>query len=299
MVRSKILVVFALLTIPVFLAAGDRGYRLSEPVFEDGYYVYAVENTMGIETKVSSPARIGAREQAIMEELYNEFSAWNNLRAQSVRLRFENERAYLVIVPSKLICEGKDMAGYLPSGMQFSYISGYLEYNFRMLVDNLFLRFFGRFVDREQFCAEMAEAVANPFAYIQANDPAYAMRKLVSVEKELDKLQTEAAENSGSVEELRSSLKELSARHRRLREEHEKLLSDYRDLLYSVMVLHNTGWFRGPTPFDREGLKRVVELKERNPSWNAEEIAPIIKDEGFELSNQEIKLILKVYFQEF
>jgi len=74
---------------------------------------------------------------------------------------------------------------------------------------------------------------------------------------------------------------------------------DLEKLRRAVLTFHNMGLFGTIRTINREGILRILDLKEEKPDMAQEEAAEILKREGFTISTYEIFLIYGAYFNEF
>jgi hypothetical protein len=124
---------------------------------------------------------------------------------------------------------------------------------------------------------------------------------IAAVEAEMEGLRAELiAAGRAEVERLDAADKELAAKAAQAetdrKAEAEAAAAEIARLRLSMLTLHNTGLFRGPTVMDAKMVARVVELKRANTAMTANEIVTALKAEKVSASKKQVELILYVYF---
>ncbi len=319
--RIYILLTMLFLGITFSLSAQTafEGFTLVQERTAGNQYIYELKDAADIPVTVVTRAQVTAAQKASLLDIRNRFSSWKSLTIASLRVFFQEDKIEVLMVPESLIWKGTELIEYLPSGILFS-ITDIIEYNFRMVKDNLFLRLQGRFFNEDQFCDRLLEASNNPLAFIQAQDPEYVIRRLSAIEANIDLVNDAAAALQKANEDLNTRLEEMTAKyndlqgrhealqqkHSALQEKHDALKAEkdsldkaFQILRYAVMTLENTGFFRGPTTIPPEYVERVVKLKRENPSLTIKHSFQQVKAECLKMSDQDVMLIFSVYFNEF
>ncbi|MFW6368141.1 MAG: hypothetical protein ACOCZ9_00255 [Spirochaetota bacterium] len=106
----------------------------------------------------------------------------------SMNVLFDEEYADILVVPGRLEYDGQDLVPYVPSGLRFRF-DRVLEYNFRVRVDEYFLRFQGQYVDEEQFLSRLADAVNDPVAFLESQRPEILAQRIGELEESLSELE--------------------------------------------------------------------------------------------------------------
>lgn len=196
-------------------------------------------------------------------QLHNNFRSWKNLKIESIKFVYEQGGLEISIMPKSFVYDGKELSAYMPSGMQFTY-SYLLQYNFRINIDRLFVRIAGDFESEDALCRKIMTAIENPKEYIKKREPEYLLTKLEALE----------------------------TKYNRLADEFYKLRA-------ASLMLHNSGFFSGPSPIDKQLIDRVIDMRLKDPSLTRDKISETLEKEKVKASNREIDLILKVYFNDF
>lgn len=197
-------------------------------------------------------------------KVYGRFQNWKYMKTGSIEFFVNGSTLEILIVPESFNYKGTDLMPYIPGGMTF--LSDYeLRYNFRVTKDEFFLRLSDRFVDEELLCRRMKEAIDDPVNYLKKREPEYFLSKL---------------------NELEESQKQLLDRQ-------EKLIN-------AVLYFQNSGFLGfGNTPIKTSVVKRVIELKTADPNLDKSKIKQILDKEKVDSSEQEIELILNIFYNEF
>lgn len=196
-------------------------------------------------------------------KLNRDFRNWKNLKIDSIKFMYEQGGLEISIMPKSFSYEGKELATYMPSGMQFTY-SYLLQYNFRINIDRLFVRIAGDFESEEAICKKIISAIENPREYIKKREPEYLLTKLETLETK-----------------------------------YQRLADEFYKLRAASLMLHNSGFFSSPAPIDKQIINRVIDMRLKDPSLTREKIADALEKDKVKASSREIDLILKVYFNDF
>lgn len=237
----------------------------------DNEIIVNLTDSSGRRFTVKYYEQISERDVGIILELNSKFYSWKNMTPAKINYFISNKTIEIVVVPARFKYKEENILKYLPAGMLFVYTDS-LSYNYRITRDNIFVRVKGRFKDESELCDKTLEAINDPLAYLKKRDPEFFLTKLTALEDSYLKLQ----------------------------KEHKKLVIKHEKLLYAVMTLHNTGFLGfGVNPIDKKAVKRILELKKENPSFGSEDIEKKMEKEGFKISDDEIILVLSVYYNEF
>jgi len=241
---------------------GEGLAEKSSTISRDGS-ILELSDSKGGSVVVKYSGSLDDSDAKMILEIRKAILSWKNIRVKRIRFLVSQAGIDIVAFPDSFMCEGKDMLVYVPAGIHFSYTDS-LEYNFRITLENLFIRIRGSYIDEIELCTKIIEAVNNPREYIRKRDPEYFLSKLDMLEKNYSRLE-----------------------------------KDYQMLRTAVMALHNTGFFRGTTPVSIDVITRTVELKKSDPSITDKKILEVLKKEKIKATGKEVSLVLEVYFNEF
>ncbi len=206
---------------------------------------------------------------AQISKLKDIFFSWRNVTIGSLRFTITGTLIEALLIPERLEIGGNDARSFVPAGFFFSYTSALdLQYDFRVTKDNLFMRVSGHYVGEEEVEKKIADALANPTAYLQRSDVAYLLSRI-------DQSQT-------AIAGMQATLDTLSAQVDALR--------------YAAMTRENIQWLFFPTPIPRAGISRILELKRDSPSLTIAEAEARLKMQGIKLTDREVSIIFKYYF---
>lgn len=231
------------------------GYRVMGQRTESGLPTWDLQDNAGNRFSVSMEGTLNARRADAIQAIRNTFFSIPGLQVQRLRIVFEGNRADLVVVPQRFLIQDADVVAYMPSGMQFTY-TDFLEYDFRMRVNNLFLRMNGQYFSAEQFIERIAVAIENPALYVQSQDPQFLFGRLDSLNDQIEGLKTDGRALTAEMrqqdadlqlaldayasegmrmyrqtrQETESAVTDLSTRIDVLTEEHQALLGAHREL---------------------------------------------------------------------
>jgi hypothetical protein len=186
------------------------------------------------------------------------------MKPDNIDYFINGETLEILVIPSVFKYSDNDFIPYMPGGMTFFYDYA-LRYNFRVTKNDIFLRLNDKFIEEELLCKRMKEALDDPIAYLKKREPEYFLQKL---------------------NELESTM---------------AVLQDSQDkLIKSVLYFQNTGFLGfGNTPVKAAVVKRIVELKSADPSFDKVKIKETFEKEKIEVTDKEIELVLNVLYNEF
>lgn len=291
----------------------DRGWTLVSRTQDGPLTVYNLKDSSGLPVAVALQGEPKTYHYQVLEGLYATFSSFKFLEVSSIRIAFVNNRAEVILVPANFPYKGKNLARFMPSGIQF-YYTDFLEFDFRMVVENLFLRLKGQFFTEAQFADKLFNASENPYAYIQSQDPEYIILRFQEIMRLLDALKTEGAkaekDAAAKIDAIRSSLEEKVgglqrdvenfAKNQQAADERvEKLTQEFVLLRYALLVLNNRGFFGSINLPSEEGVVKLVEMKKKEPGLTMKEAEARLEKAGVEMTSKEVFLVFSVYFNEF
>ncbi len=161
---------------------------------------------------------------AQITKLKDLFFSWRNIAIGSLRFTITGTLIEALIIPERLEVGGNDLRPFVPAGLFFSYTSALdLQYDFRVTKDNLFMRVSGHYAGEEEVEQKIADALANPTAYLQRSDTEYLLSRI-------DQSQT-------AIAGMQAALDKLNAQMEALR--------------YNAMTRENIEWLFFPTPIPR------------------------------------------------
>lgn len=207
----------------------------------------------------------------------------------------------VLLVPESFRYEDAEFSRNLPAGLQF-FANGEIEFDFRMRVDEFFLRISGRWFSERQLAETMYRALLNPQAFLQSQDPEILFQRMVEQERvsaaqlaQIYQLQDETAALRDEAQSLRDEALEL---RNELQGQLDYLSRMQSYLQETVIVEHNRGFFGGLRVPDSDMVNRARELKTADPGLDARDLRDMLREEGFSASDRETGLILSVFFNE-
>lgn len=258
------------------------------------------------------------------------FFSWKHLIIENLTYVFFADEVEMSIFPSEFEYRQHRFTEYIRSGISF-YHSEDTEYAFRLRVGKHYPLVSGVLTTEEAFCeailavinaysvkppadAEQPEIITTPNdSASEVSDDAIEDEKLdaigesikehqsqlISLEDGMQQLTDEVDSLRNSQEQAMQVVDELKTRVDSLEKENEDLRRGFELLRTAVMVLHNTGIFGNINLIQRDGIKRIIELKEDDPSLSQEDVAQTLRREGISMSAHEVYLVFSVYYNDF
>lgn len=289
MKNKSILKITKSLLTGLLLCIGGLGYALEYKVLDTQPHALGLERSAQTETglafTLAGPEKLSASQEAQVQYLLQTFSSWEGIVVKSLKIQLTGQQAEAVLLPQSLDVGGVDLSTYLPSGMWFVF-KDYLEFDFRLAVKNVFVRMQGGFFDLSDFKNRLKDAVDNPVAYIQKNDPLYLFNKLSELQKEITDARARELLLKQTLENAQSAIATLQ--------------SSLSILQYAGTALANRDFFGGMHPMDPAEVEKVLKIKEASPDKQRKAVFAEYKGQGGKiLSESEVFLVMAVYHKDF
>lgn len=311
----------ARLVLPLLLLVGtgvawsvnlqDYGYTVTGSHTQNSQTVYDASDAQGQTFTVASTQPLSDADVRILGSVLQTLAGWRDLKIGQLQFLFTGGRADILVIPTSFLYRGVDLAKYMPSGIQF-YYDTYLQYDFRMLKDNLFLRLKGAVYDESQFAQRAYSAVQNPVLFIQSNDPEYLLQRLNEIASAITSIQAQLDASNKTlaiaVQEAKTELNRQQTSDSQIRdqlsvlqERSASIQSSLDHVRFGVMALNNKGFFGlgRPTPPSQQAVDRVLALKQADPSMTMGQVSAKLKSEGLSMTNKELSLVFAVYFNQY
>jgi hypothetical protein len=190
------------------------------------------------------------------------FAGWESASIETIDFLIQPKSIEIHIVPSRFVCDERDIMPHLPAGFIFS-VTEIEEYNFRITKENLFIRISGIFKGERELCKKIVSALDNPLPYIKRDDINYLATRTDDLERK-----TEILELDG----------------RRTKE--------------ALIAQMNRGFFGGPRPIPRATIDRILSIRSAEPRIGKKELYERLRAEKREISERELGFVLGVFFGE-
>ncbi len=280
--KKGLLIIAALLARLTLGAYGvslsDYGFQQTGTHQENNLTSYDCRDANGIPVSLLSANALTDDNAKTLKDLLATLEGWKYLKIDHVRAVFNSDGSSdVVVIPSSFVYKNVNLASYMPSGIEL-YYNGYIDYDFRMLKDSLFLRLKGQIFDETQFADRLLSAVNDPVLYLQTNDPEYLLQRINDL--------------VGKVAALSEQVTQLT--------QLTKLTDQDLDAQKLALVtIGNRGLFGGITPVSKDGVAAIVKMKKADPSLTKDQVAAKLDQQGIKMSDKEITLVFGVYFNEF
>jgi hypothetical protein len=293
--KKTLLIVPVILLIASFTAFGvdvqSYGYTVNGTHQENGKSFTDIIDSNGQAVSIAtSGSAFTDANMKVLGDVLTTLESWSDLKIGSIKVIFNDDRADVLVVPTSFVYKDVDLAKYMPSGIQM-YYDNYLQYDFRMLKDNLFLRLKGEVYDQDQFAGRAYEAVQNPVLFLQTNSPEYLLQRINDLVAKVDALSQKLDQSTTAMQ---SQLKQES-------DAQTELSSEVTSLRNAYLAMNNRA-FLGlgkPTPIDQKAIDQIVALKTADPTLTRQQVADKLKAQGISLTSNEINLVFDVYFNDY
>jgi hypothetical protein len=188
--------------------AGAQALRITPQGRQGEYDVYLVEDGSGAQATLVTEGPVTPEQQKVLLDLRDRVRSFTLLRVRTARVLFAAGAAQVLLVPAAYPYQGQDLAPFLPGGLRFQ-VDGTVNYDFRMLVGHYFLRMAGPFQGDEPLARRLAEAVATPAAFLNAETAGYLSDRFASIES---KLQDVEGRGTIAIQDLETKVDALERR---------------------------------------------------------------------------------------
>lgn len=133
-----------------------------------------------------------------IEKYNNDFRSWTSMKVKSIKFSVANDEVQVFVSPVSYVYNETNVMDYLSSGISFTYKVN-LMYNFRIMVEKLFVPIKGIYIDEKTFSDKILSAIKDPITYINARDPEYLLERLDKLYVDLQRLRNSTlAEQNGN-----------------------------------------------------------------------------------------------------
>jgi len=150
------------------------------------------------EVMVTYTGELSDRNIRVIEKYNNDFRSWTSMKVKSIKFGVANDEIQVFVSPENYVYNETNIMDYLPTGISFTYKVN-LMYNFRIMVEKLFVPIRGIYIDEKSFSDKILSAIKDPITYINARDPEYLVERLDKLNVEFQRLRSAAlAEANGN-----------------------------------------------------------------------------------------------------
>jgi hypothetical protein len=304
--------VFVAASVGAFDYASSGFTVVSEKKGDDGSVTTNLTDADGNAFSVTAETEPQAAQVERITTLVKQLNGLDSLKPETLRFRLSPNRIEIVLMPSLFAIDGVDYLSYVPAGLQF-YFSTFLEYDFRLKVDNYFIRMQGNFFDEGEFDKRIASAVHDPVAFIQTNDPGYIIRKLneldmaqqANIAKQRDtdaKLAAVDARDSDQETRLAAIDAKDANQDSSLSADGDRMTADETKLerLQSALAAYlNKPFFGSAKQIPPEVIKALVAQKTAKPELTRKDALDALKAQGLPQDAKAVDIVFMVYFNDF
>lgn len=173
------------------LSAADwssEGYTLKSTHKEGDIITDVLSDKDGNALTVSYMGELNDQMIQFVKKMNSDFRSWESMKVDNLKFSFTgNENIQIFVKPSSYQYKDVDLMTYVSNGIMFTYRVN-LVYNFRIMVDKLFVPIKGIFLEEKSFNDKILSAIKDPTTYINARDPEYLLEKLEKVTTDLERL---------------------------------------------------------------------------------------------------------------
>jgi len=291
--------IFLAVTMPAMADSPDfssKGFDLLSRKQQNQQLLYKLSDESGLAFTIVSEREITRPQLEQIVYFHDIFTSWSYLEISSMTYVFYEKELEINIRPERFGYKNVDFTRYISAGLGFFH-DAVTTYNFRLNIDDMYPRIAGRLTTEEELCEAILAVIQDPGKAVAPL--AEELSRLRATKEDVSGVSDRLAILEKRIEELEVKHGELQSRLQALKGENA-LLHDHIDKIQkAILVLHNLGLFGNIHVVDRKAIALILELKAEDPDLQQEEVARILRKEGYPLSAQEIFLVFSVYFNEF
>lgn len=242
---------------------------------------YTLEASSGRFTLDAAGTVSPAAARAVLA-LREAFSGWKSMVPGTTTFTAVGDDVRVRVVPTTFAEGSKDFIPYVPSGLVFSAMGGFIDYEFRVKVDAYFLRFRGRFAGERALLDRLVSAIDDPAIFVRDNDPDYHLARTIEQEEVLIALRAGLDAQAKLIEALDGKLKAQGERIA---------------LMEKALIANQAKSASKPVP--PEIIARVVALRGENPKMTSKEMVVVLKTEGITANIKQVGAVLSILFGEY
>ncbi|TAL39970.1 MAG: hypothetical protein EPN93_00170 [Spirochaetes bacterium] len=179
-------VLTAILSVAITASAfGADWTKLGLTVLEkkegDGAYEYRLKDAGGQEFDIQSEKEVSDDTVQRALGLKTTLSGRELFKIKEIKFIILPNSIDAVIVPSFFTYKDTDILPCLPSTILFS-LSDRLEYNFRIVKDNIFMRIKGDFSTDDELGEKVVGGIKNPLSFVRMRDPEVFLTRINEIE---------------------------------------------------------------------------------------------------------------------
>lgn len=243
---------------------------------EGGMILDRVRDGKGVEIEIAHRAPLEGGDLTRIKQMQEIFAGFKIIKPRVVSYVVDGQKVEASYLPETLPWQGLDMRDNLPAGLAFQF-TGNVQYDFRLVQTNVFVRIQGLFEGEESLLKKIREAVDNPILYIKRNDPNYFSTRL------------------GQIED---ALKAGSLSNETLLKRNEGLALEV-DLARRAALAYIAGGLFGPKVVDGKVIDAVVAARKADPTLTAKAITEKITKEGLKATDREVAAIIQLWWNVF
>ncbi|HEX3046544.1 MAG TPA: hypothetical protein VHY08_17435 [Bacillota bacterium] len=237
-----------------------------------------------------------------------EFFSWRNLKMQEITFVLSLDILEIVIIPDKILYNGANIVSAIPAGLVFEYDPASpdngLQYNFKILKDNLIARVNGKYTTEAEFDKQLFRVYDNPKAYLSGAKPTEPVEPSPTPTRKITPTGTRRPTGKTTVTPTGAPIGPeatlptgvlTKADFDLLMDKILQLQAENERLRYALLNLEN----KEGHPISRETLLKVIALKSQYPNLTFNELLGQLRKDGVRINRQELYLILAIYFNEY
>ena len=279
----------------------------------DGMDYTVLADAQGNELLLSQLVEISAERLEALKAIDGMLQSWQGLSIASIRATNDAQQLKVIVVPSSLIYQGKELKAGVPGGLAFWYDTA-IEYDFRVLSGAYAVRITGLFTSTANLLDSIALAYTDPVKWLLESDPEYAVKRITELTTRVDGLegslkedgdalaatQVELATTQSDLATARADLDkaqgEISSLADSKAESDKTSAATISRLETALMTALNVGFLSGPKPIPDAAVQWVVGKMKEDPTLTKAALVTAAKAEKATVTEKQIGIVLLVLY---
>jgi hypothetical protein len=153
-----------------------HGFTVESEETEGEIPVTKLKTDDGVSVILRHSEKMTSLENSLVLKTVKDFNSWNSMKPGKLIFTFVSGKVTVVVIPASFTSGERDLLSIMPAGMLFE-VADIMKYNFRIKVQDYFIRINGNFLSEEILVKKLDAAATDPVAYLQRYDPQYIVKK--------------------------------------------------------------------------------------------------------------------------
>jgi len=306
---ARAFLIFALLSATSVSAAdwASHGLELVSEAKQDKQTIFRLTDKDRRELSIVSSLEPTTAQLRSVVDFQKTSKSWLLIKIASINYVLYPSEIEINIRVSGLFFKDVNLEPFITAGIGLYYAES-LRYAFRLSVNRTYPRVAGPYSTELELCQAMLSALRiaqtdavkeAPHEPLAPPGPFPAALLLPPAPEPVAAAVSTARVQEAVSETVSQQFTAVASDLAALKVENDRLRAELDILRKAVLTLNNLGIFGDVRIVDSAGIQKILALKKEKPGLLQDEVADILRKEGYKLTSYEIFLVFSVYFNEF